>query len=331
MDLLSSLAPLFLVPLVATHLVNPVIITELSIVPNEELSQIPWISEHNFNPEHDVRFTLYTNEGGDVGQELLWKNTSWIKNSPFNPRNPTRITIHGWFGGRNVPLNKEIRSALFSTGLFNVIVVDWSLGAQTIDYKIASQRIAETGEVAARMLEGLSETTGADTRQMTVIGFSLGAHVAGFVGKNMKRQLGAIVALDPALPMFSASGPKERLHHSDALYVQVIYTNGGRLGFLQPIGDGNFYPNGGQRQPGCGLDFFGACSHNMAWKYYAESIRSSAGFWATRCRGGINEIISGKCESNGELFRMGGEPLQTNAWGVFHLSTNGKSPYARGQ
>lgn len=40
--------------------------------------------------------------------------------------------------------------------------------------------------------------------------------------------------------------PEDRLHFTDADYVETQLTDIGRLGFSQPIGHANFYPNWGE-------------------------------------------------------------------------------------
>lgn len=72
----------------------------------------------------------------------------------------------------------------------------------------------------------------------------LGAQVAGAAGKRTVRGLVEfIVGLDPAGPLFSVDDPANRLHHTDANYVEAIITDGGRLGFIHPVAHANFYPN----------------------------------------------------------------------------------------
>ncbi len=60
--------------------------------------------------------------------------------------------------------------------------------------------------------------------------------------------------LDPAGPDFYTSDTPDRLDASDALFVDVIHTDGAPrmvsgFGYLGPLGHVDFYPNGGSAQP----------------------------------------------------------------------------------
>lgn len=58
--------------------------------------------------------------------------------------------------------------------------------------------------------------------------------------------------MDPALPLFEPNTGNKRLKSSDAEFVDIIHTDGGLLGNLEPMGDADFYPNKGVGvQPGC--------------------------------------------------------------------------------
>jgi len=60
--------------------------------------------------------------------------------------------------------------------------------------------------------------------------------------------------LDPAGPSFENALSGSRLDSGDAVVVDTIQTDVGRLGIERCVGDVCFYPNGGSRpQPGCGL------------------------------------------------------------------------------
>jgi pancreatic lipase-related protein 1 len=101
-----------------------------------------------------------------------------------------------------------------------------------------------------------------------VVGFSLGAHVSGYAGSELNG-LRRITGLDPAGPLFESQHPKARLDETDAEFVDVIHSNGenlilGGLGSWQPMGDADFYPNGGKIQHGCSNIFVGAVS-DIIW------------------------------------------------------------------
>jgi len=51
--------------------------------------------------------------------------------------------------------------------------------------------------------------------------------------------------------LYDSKGPGKRVDKSDADLVHVIHTS--ILGLEKSIGDADFYPNGGKKQPGCGL------------------------------------------------------------------------------
>lgn len=127
-------------------------------------------------------------------------------------------------------------------------------------------------------------------------------------GKHLRSgKLAKIVALDPAAPLFDSNDKTTRVAVGDADQVDVIHTNGGRLGIQHPIGDASFYPNGGRSQPGCGWDLTGACAHARAYYFLSESIKSSAGFRTYQCRS-FEQMTRGRCRGQLATINMGGEP-----------------------
>ncbi|XP_076673462.1 pancreatic triacylglycerol lipase-like [Andrena cerasifolii] len=183
------------------------------------------------------------------------------------------------------------------------------------------------GQYVSKMIEFL-ETKGMSLSDLTIIGHSLGAHVAGLSGYHVKNEVDYIVALDPALPLFSSKPPGRRVSYEDAKYVEVIHTNGGGLGFLNPLGHVDYYPNGGEKQVGCIIDPGGACSHLRSCLYYAESINTKVGFWSARCNS-YKLFLLGLCKSPTSL--MGGVAPKYNVKNKYYLTTNPVSPYARGK
>lgn len=109
-----------------------------------------------------------------------------------------------------------------------------------------------------------------------------------------------------------------------------MHTNGWTLGFGQPLGHADFFPNFGRWQPGCGLDLTGSCSHLRAPIYFAESINSNE-FVAKRCAS-FYEIDHDRCtvQETNSFAIMRPEPPNIGLTGYFYLQTNAMSPYGKG-
>jgi hypothetical protein len=87
--------------------------------------------------------------------------------------------------------------------------------------------------------------------------------------QRLKINWECFTGLDPAGPLFENYDPRVRLDSTDADLVDVIHSNGekiymGGLGAWAPMGDIDFYPNGGRMQKGCTNLFVGAVS-DMIW------------------------------------------------------------------
>lgn len=165
----------------------------------------------------------------------------------------SRIIIHGYRDAPHAVICVKGREAYVAKGDFNVIIVDWSKGANTFNFLIAKQRIYLIGPIIAQFIEFLLETyeDALTLSDVYLIGHSLGAHLAGVVGKCMKvGKIPVILGLDPTGIFFGLEEPHERLDKGDAEYVEVIHTNGALQGFEEPLGTADFYPNYGQKQPG---------------------------------------------------------------------------------
>lgn len=129
---------------------------------------------------------------------------------------------------------------------------------------------------------------------------------SGNVGARTKGLIETIVGLDPAGPLFTRRNIDNRLDPTDAKYVHVMHTNDGTLGFGIIMGHADYYPNGGSAQPGCGIDITGACAHNRAFRYFAESFDNNS-FVAKRCDTYRN-YNRNRCDDNA-VSNMGGYPI----------------------
>jgi pancreatic triacylglycerol lipase len=145
----------------------------------------------------------------------------------------------------------------------NIIGVDWEKlatphpPASSFYYPLAAKNVLVVGErVADFLLFLLRINAVTSTDSMHVVGFSLGAHVAGIAGHRIIQSgispLQRITGLDPASPLFQDKPKEGKLDSTDALFVDVVHTNQGFKGYVGLLGHVDFFPNGGGPfQPGC--------------------------------------------------------------------------------
>lgn len=195
-----------------------------------------------FDAYRDVRLMLQTRQNRDTPQLLQFRNLQSVQNSNYNSNRPTRVLIHGWGEDSDGDIEITTATELLDYYDFNVIYVDWSEGSSTINYVGAANRVPTVGRFVASFLDFLSENNLLPWNRLGLVGFSLGAHIAGHIGKNVRAgRVNHILGLDPAGPLFSVRNPEGRLDAADATYVECMHTNGPTLlvagaGIGAPIG-----------------------------------------------------------------------------------------------
>nr|XP_036674233.1 lipoprotein lipase isoform X2 [Drosophila suzukii] len=264
-----------------------------------------------------------------------------LRRSRFSPFNPTRILIHGWLGNENANMYSALIPAYLDlkNGNYNIFTVDWGRGA-IADYITASYRVKPVGKVLAKFVDFLHQEAGLRFEDLQLVGFSMGAHVAGLAGKHLQTgRLRMIRALDPALPFFRYAKEEERLTAQDADYVEVLHTSVGSYGFDRPLGHADFYANWGSQQPGC---FWHECSHWRAFMLFAESLLRdrNMGFLSQGCPSGEWQQLTRfrRCpKDTGIIQTMGGDLANVSAdflaqrQGVYYFQTNDQPPYVLAQ
>ncbi|KDR14939.1 phospholipase A1 1-like isoform X2 [Zootermopsis nevadensis] len=249
----------------------------------------------------------------------------------FNTDTATVIIVHGYTESHDSNTVQAIRDAYLHASDLNVVVFNWWMLARGPHYDVAARNTMEAGRRLANFLDSLiRETQTTALRGLHIVGFSLGAQVAGIAASQLKTGLvPRITALDPAKPKFEIRTNDERLDAGDAEFVQVIHTASGFLSFLEPVGHADFYPNGGKApQPPCSAEEALVCSHRMACTYFAESVYRPLAFPASLCDS-WNNFKQGKCHGNIKVFMGAFAP--TSARGKFYLKTNSEAPYGEGQ
>jgi len=216
------------------------------------------------------------------------------QNSGYDPSLPTRVVAHGFTDSGFAPWMLDMKDELLKDSPSNVILVDWQQAAKGPNYYQAVANTRTVGAMIARLCQYL-HGLGADYKNFHMIGHSLGAQIMGYAGKEIQRlegkNLGRISGLDPAGPAFESYNNIVRVDVSDADFVDIMHTDAEALldagfGTRYSIGTVDFYPNGGQHQPGCPEETYGllsmvdfegekdggACSHGRAVDFFVNSI-----------------------------------------------------------
>ncbi|KAI8125506.1 Inactive pancreatic lipase-related protein 1 [Lucilia cuprina] len=324
--------------------------------PEDNRNKVPKLVQFEYyggsNPDTPVINTVPL-EDNEVFNHLRVKRDSWEEMAEkFNPKLDTKILVHGWKSSTQSNSIQSIRGAYMQKGHINVfgriskcsenflkiyifeifqtiLAINWRDQADNIYYLRPARYTVQVGRAVAKLIDLLVEEKGADPMRIHLIGHSLGSHIMGYAGSYTKYRVGRITGLDPARPAFEdCIGPENHLDRTDAEFVDVIHSCAGFLGFKNPIGHVDFYPNGGHPpQPGCTeLSQIFIMVDHMNVIYYAESINSEKGFYATPCTS-LFDIKGENCTGTKILM---GDRVPKTAEGIYYLKTASKPAFALG-
>ncbi|XP_066593077.1 uncharacterized protein [Prorops nasuta] len=307
------------------------------------------------SPPKDVgtRFLVYgSRKARSIPMEVPADDINDNAHRAIDPDLPTKVIVHGFGSGCDQVWVYEMRSALMSVHECNIVCVDWAPGSTIPNYVRAAANTRLVGRQLAKLIRSLD----VPLEKVHLIGFSLGAHVAGFAGAELGN-VSRITGLDPAGPLFESQDPRARLDETDANFVDVIHSNGeqlilGGLGSWQPMGDVDFYPNGGRMQTGCSNLFLGAvsdiiwssavegrslCNHRRAYKLFTDSVSPKCRFPAFSCDHGYDGLLRGDCFPCGvngigkPCGDMGYYSDESPAKGQLYLVTRDEEPFCAHQ
>ncbi|KAI8033734.1 endothelial lipase [Drosophila gunungcola] len=292
---------------------------------------------------HGIVFECRTISAKDFGNEVHF-NLQLGDLRGFRRLDPNKklaLFLHGWNdqGSKDWVQELLLTWTLFDSN-YNVCVVDWGNLSQN-DYKSASMSIFDVGLTVAGIIMALEELRPNHFHRsnVTLAGYSLGAHAAGYAGAVLEGRVEQIIGLDPAGPLFSLPAevsPKYRLDPGDAQFVQVLHTSGGTLGTSLKCGHADFYPNGG-RAPQTNCKMFAnlrdmqntnpiACSHSAAAIFFRQSMDPEYPFVGLEC-GSYREFSHGYCDGNRKA--RFGIHSQRRAQGSFYFRTAPQQPYVQ--
>ncbi|XP_026751884.1 inactive pancreatic lipase-related protein 1-like [Galleria mellonella] len=259
------------------------------------------------------RYFLYTRNNKVVPIEL----ERLVPDNNIVLNRTTVFLVHGHGGTATTTLNSLVKNELLEiTEDVNVIVVDWSEYA-SLSYSNADRHLLN---VATYFVDFLV-IQGFNSRPETIhlVGFDLGAHIVGLTGRRFPN-IARITALDPSKSSY-------RLQKTDAIYVEVIHTDGNGLfsnGLGTQLGDLDFFPNGGNSQPGC---LSNSCDHNRAWQFFAASQRLNT--FLAHCCNSMTQMKYNSCRGGG-FIQMGGNTLLPKTGcdsGILRVNTGRTYPY----
>ncbi|XP_012276801.1 pancreatic triacylglycerol lipase [Orussus abietinus] len=275
----------------------------------------------------------------------------------YDSQKPTFFITHGYYSESNVEWFKNLTYAILNKTDSNVIGVDWKKGSSTSYMQAASNTRIVASEIA-RVIRYFVEQYSADVSTFHLLGHSLGAHIMGYVGKNISG-IARITALDPAQPGFQGKAASIRINDSDASFIDVVHTDGKPflpflgLGMSESVGTVDFFVNGGLLQPNCLLDGepvvikslfdipkltidvmynLATCSHSRASRYMAAAIRGPCTMWGYRYSASYSHLQYTKFVLDDECSADNCTPMGLNtpkypARGSFATPTTGVYPF----
>lgn len=229
----------------------------------------------------------------------VWGNTAIDRFRAIDREAPTYVVIHGYksTGGNS---SNGFKPADWMANIANtlrqresnanIILVDWEKGASSFWYPTAAGNTEDVGNQLGNYLRN----AGVDPSLTTLIGHSLGAHIAGFAGTNYRgatgRSIAQIVGLDPAGPSFEGQSISRRLDASDAVKVTAFHTSE-TLGYDGRLGDLDVYVNWNDTfQPGQ-WNFAG--NHSYAHTLYTQLLQGSSFRQSNGTLLNLNTVVNG--------------------------------------
>lgn len=279
-----------------------------------------WIANYT-----DIESKFSVRQTEDPEEDLCYlvpgKNGT-VSECGFNITSQTFAIIHGWsVAGLFESWVHKLVAALFEREpTANVIVVDW-LDRANEHYPNSAENTKLVGQDVAKFINWLEVGLKYDLSKLHILGYSLGAHVAGIAGNLTNNKVNRITGLDPAGPRFEHADTHSRLSPDDANFVDVLHTNTRgspdlSIGIQRPVGHVDIYPNGGTEQPGCtfqnamkmiaaygiyNVDQIVKCAHERSVHLFIDSlVNKQQQIMAYRCssKDAFNKGLCLSCRKN---------------------------------
>lgn len=274
-----------------------------------------------------MNFVLQQDACNNESIPLTEANNLW-NTSGFSPDRSTVIFITGWGSTIDSSNSGPVAKAFACRDDTNFVLLDAANYIRTF-YTWSALNTEAIGRFVAEALLKLDRRY--VTRNVHLVGHSLGAQIAGAAGRRYQQLSGGmlprITGLDPANPCFYDGEQLPGLRKGDAKYVDIIHSNPGVLGVAKETADGNFYVEGLRPiKSGCsGLDAI-PCSHQRAVDYFTESVypNNTLNFKGRSCPTYLSLWASNTCR--GRTAIMG---YVANRTGRYYVDCNEAAPYGK--
>ncbi|CAK1540568.1 unnamed protein product [Leptosia nina] len=298
--------------------------------------------------EKDAKMRFYSSSFEDYEELPLSSSHEIINSSWYNATRNTVVFCHGFSGFPNGPAVQGVIKTYLGQGESNVALLNWEHLAANSLSSIPNSYINWAAPNARKLGVRFAETVGnlsavgVDLTKLYLIGHSLGAHVFGIAGNNLRLNgilLPWIIGLDPAALGFENKAPILRLNPGSAKVVTVVHSDPSKYGSRVQLGTVDFWPNfrslGPVRQPGCQgrtapvFSPADLCNHHRSWELFIDAIKHPETIVGSHARN--FKIWKRYTTEQRAETKLSLETLNNNMKpGNYYLVTNAEPPFGLG-
>lgn len=136
--------------------------------------------------EDQVSFFVFNKNDQNSTAVLMSQSETITSATDFDLSLPTVVIVHGWHDVYNTSFIEEAGRKYISLSNVNVISVNWDETAK-LTYLEAHAAVSEIGKYLGQFLQNISATYDYSLNKVTIVGHSLGAHIAGFAGNILEK------------------------------------------------------------------------------------------------------------------------------------------------
>ncbi|KAG8304608.1 hypothetical protein J6590_089427 [Homalodisca vitripennis] len=250
------------------------------------------------NVERKIKIRLYNQTSDKYYEAPIKKGRSLFKPAfGYNQTLPLVLIVHGMAMGADSYFVNGVINALVGRQLdkeYNIFAVDMPELFQNNlfnnFYFGVLSNVQPAGKRIGEFLNEVIKLNMTTPASVSLIGYSIGAQIAGYTARLVKEvsgQINYIAGLDPAGPGFhNLFGRVSGLTHvsqADAGTAHFFHTNSVSCGTRDRVGTADFVFNSGGLQPGCLVESSLNCSHVRIPNLYIEAITNPGNLVARRC------------------------------------------------